>query len=92
MSDYYTPPADVLAGVRARSTKINEIIQSVEDGFDELPSDLTDLKAEVIAARIGEDSLAIKNTSQDTLIAALGGDPVAILGLDQATLKSYFLL
>ena len=34
MSSYYHPPADIISGVRARSLKINDIIQSVEDGFD----------------------------------------------------------
>ncbi|MCP4607745.1 MAG: hypothetical protein GY845_03370 [Planctomycetes bacterium] len=71
MSEYYTPPADVIAGVRARSTKINAIIQSTEDGFDALPADLSGTSAEVIAGRDGEASLLAKNQAQDALISAL---------------------
>lgn len=41
MSEYYDRPADIIAGSRARSAKINEVIQSVEDGFDALPVDLS---------------------------------------------------
>ena len=49
MSEYYTPPADVVAGVRARSAKINEVIQSVENGFDEIPVDLAATLATIVA-------------------------------------------
>lgn len=68
MSEYYTTPVDIIAGVRARSAKINDIIQSIEDGFDSLPTSLGDLKAEVIAARDGEVSLL---TQINTLQAAI---------------------
>lgn len=45
MSTYYNPPADIIAGVKARSEKINEIIQSVVDGFDALPPDFDAITA-----------------------------------------------
>ncbi len=85
MSDYYTPPADVLAGVRARSTKINEIIQSVESGFDELPTDLGDLKSEVIAARDGEATLLAQIDALQAAILAVDGSNGSLISSNDST-------
>ncbi|MCP3683288.1 MAG: hypothetical protein GY861_11420 [bacterium] len=49
MNDYYTPPADVVAGTRARSVKINEVIDSVDTAFDIVP-DLNGLNSAVSSA------------------------------------------
>ena len=62
------------------------------NGIPDNDTDLYATKTEVEAARDGEASLLAKQDAQDTLIAALGGSPIAIETLDQATLKSYFLL
>lgn len=57
MSEYYTAPADVTAGNRTRSAKLNEMIQATEDGFDALPATLDtrldDLDSAVAALAAG---------------------------------------
>ena len=57
MSEYYDVPADIIADVRARSAKINDIIQSIEDGFNALPTALQNTQDEVVAARDGDSDL-----------------------------------
>lgn len=71
MSEYYVTPADIAIGTRARSTKINAIIASIEAGFDALPPTLTAYMAELVAARNGSDTLLIQITLIRTLIDAL---------------------
>lgn len=55
MNEYYTPPSDIVAGVRARSTKINDVIDSVDTGFDNIPADL----ANTIAALVFGSGVAV---------------------------------
>jgi len=57
MSTYFTVPDDVGSGNRGRSSKINEIIQSTEDAFDNLPAGLVATTAEIVAARDGDADL-----------------------------------
>ena len=40
MNEYYTPPTQPPAGSRARSATIEDIIDSVDAGFDNIPADL----------------------------------------------------
>jgi hypothetical protein len=82
VSEYFTAPSDVTAS-RARSSKINEIIQATEDGFDALPSGLGDLSTEVEAARDGYSTLLEKEQAQDTAIsAATSGSGVLVSAAD----------
>ena len=46
MNTYYTPPDDIIGGTRARSAKINDIIESVDDGFDYMEETVIPSKAD----------------------------------------------
>lgn len=52
MNEYYTPPTPPPAGSRARSATIEDIIDSIDAGFDNIPADLdqkiTDLQDQYI--------------------------------------------
>lgn len=70
MSEYYTPPDDLAPFTKAKSSQINELKTSVEDGFDNLPTDLSGLKQEIIDAREGRESLIIRLTEAEATTAA----------------------
>lgn len=57
MSEYYTPPDDIVPFTKVKSSQINELKESVKSGFDNLPTDLSGLKQEIIDAREGRESL-----------------------------------
>jgi len=67
MNEYYTPPVDVVAGVRARSAKINEIIAATDVGFDNIPVDF----AATLAAIVAGSGVLVSAT--DTTIGVLDG-------------------
>jgi len=71
MNEYYTPPADVVAGVRARSAKINELIAAADAGFDNIPADL----AATIAALTSGSGVVV--SADDTTIGYLDGKQLA---------------
>ncbi len=64
-NEYYTPPSDIIAGVRARSEKINDIIQSVDVGFDNLPPDLVNIIASLVTGS------GVKITVNDLAVGVL---------------------
>ena len=57
MNEYYTPPDDLAPFTKAKTSQINELKNSVDVGFDNLPTDLSGLKTEVINAREDKPTL-----------------------------------
>jgi len=81
MNEYYTPPSDITALSRIRSSKINEIIDSIDAGFDNVPADLQDYVDEIIAARKAEADLEAEIDSLQGQIDALEAIVVSEIGL-----------
>ena len=70
MNEYYTPPDDLAPFTKAKTSQINELKNSVDVGFDNLPTDLSGLKTEVINAREDKPTLLSRLQAAEAATAA----------------------
>lgn len=70
MNEYYTPPDDLPPFTKAKTSQINELKNSVDVGFDNLPTDLSGLKTEVINAREDKPTLLSRLQAAEAATAA----------------------
>lgn len=67
MNEYYVPPADITAGIRARSAYINALNAAVDAGFDAIPADLAATLAAIVAGS------GVLVSAADTTVGVLDG-------------------
>jgi hypothetical protein len=70
MNEYYTPPDDLAPFTKAKTSQINDLKDSVDVGFDNLPTDLSGLKTEIINAREDKPSLLSRLQAAEAATAA----------------------
>ena len=70
MNEYYTPPDDLAPFTKAKTSQINELKNSVDVGFDNIPTDLSGLKTEVINAREDKPTLLSRLQAAEAATAA----------------------
>lgn len=70
MSEYYTPPDDIVMFTKVKASQLNDLKDSVDIGFDNLPTDLSGLKQEVIDAREDRPTLLSRLQAAEASTAA----------------------
>ena len=70
MSEYYTPPDDIVMFTKVKASQLNDLKDSVDIGFDNLPTDLSGLKQEVIDAREDKPTLLSRLQAAEASTAA----------------------
>lgn len=70
MSEYYTPPDDIVMFTKVKASQLNDLKDSVDIGFDNLPTDLSGLKQEVIDAREDKPTLLSRLQATEASTAA----------------------
>ncbi len=70
MNEYYTPPDDIVMFTKVKASQLNDLKDSVDIGFDNLPTDLSGLKQEVIDAREDKPTLLSRLQAAEASTAA----------------------
>ena len=70
MNEYYTPPDDIVMFTKVKASQLNDLKYSVDIGFDNLPTDLSGLKQEVIDAREDKPTLLSRLQAAEASTAA----------------------
>ena len=70
MNEYYTPPDDIVMFTKVKASQLNDLKDSVDIGFDNLPTDLSGLKQEVIDAREDRPTLLSRLQAAEASTAA----------------------
>jgi len=65
-NEYYTSPTDIAPAGKVRSSQINDMDAAIDAAFDNIPTSMSALKAEIVAARDGETDLDTRISTAET--------------------------